>query len=106
MSAPTVDDSFKGAAMKNILLRANPVVVGVVAMFAITFVYVEIQPEYQPVGASGVQAVAVTAHRALAIARVRGPLSAVSVHAGTASLAERHDQRLQLDLRNLLGGVA
>jgi hypothetical protein len=37
--------------MKNILLRANPVVVGVVAMFAITFVYVEIQPEYQPVGA-------------------------------------------------------
>ncbi|HEY8137729.1 MAG TPA: hypothetical protein VIF61_07795 [Methylocystis sp.] len=35
--------------MKNILLRANPVVVGVVAMFAITFVYVETQPEFQPV---------------------------------------------------------
>jgi len=35
--------------MKNILLRANPVVVGVVVMFAITFVYVEIQPEYLPV---------------------------------------------------------
>ena len=30
--------------MKNILFRANPVVVGVVAMFAITFVYVETQP--------------------------------------------------------------
>jgi hypothetical protein len=39
----------KAPAMKNILLRVNPVVVGVVAMFAITFVYVEIQPEYLPV---------------------------------------------------------
>ena len=37
--------------MKNILLRANPVFLGVVAMFAITFVYVEIQPEFQTVAA-------------------------------------------------------
>ncbi len=32
--------------MKNILLRANPL--GVVAVLAITFVYVGIQPEYPP----------------------------------------------------------
>ncbi|MGA8169885.1 MAG: hypothetical protein WB816_03490 [Methylocystis sp.] len=35
--------------MMKALSRANPVVLGVCAMFAITLVYVEIQPEYLPV---------------------------------------------------------
>jgi hypothetical protein len=35
--------------MKNAFLRANPLIVGIFAMFAIAFAYVEIQPEYLPV---------------------------------------------------------
>jgi hypothetical protein len=37
------------ANMKNAFLRANPLILGVFAMFAIAFAYVEIQPEYLPV---------------------------------------------------------
>ena len=35
--------------MESALFRVNPVIVGVLAMFAIAFSYVEIQPEYLPV---------------------------------------------------------
>jgi hypothetical protein len=37
------------AKMKNAFFRVNPVIVGVLAMFAIAFAYVEIQPKYLPV---------------------------------------------------------
>jgi hypothetical protein len=35
--------------MKNAFLRASPIVIGLFAMFAIAFAYVQIQPEYEPV---------------------------------------------------------
>jgi hypothetical protein len=31
------------------LLRASPIVIGLFAMFAIAFAYVQIEPEYEPV---------------------------------------------------------
>ncbi len=40
---------FKEAIVKTISSRANPLVLGVLAMFAISFVYVELQPEYAPI---------------------------------------------------------
>jgi hypothetical protein len=46
-------------AMKNALV--NPVVLGVVAMFAITFAYVEVQPQNQTVATDDAFSLPVTA---------------------------------------------
>jgi hypothetical protein len=47
--------------MKNALSLANPVVLGVVLMFAITFAYVEIQPQNQAVTTDDAFSLPVTA---------------------------------------------
>jgi hypothetical protein len=47
--------------MKNALSVANPVVFGVIAMFAITFAYVEIQPQNQTVATDDAFSLPVTA---------------------------------------------
>jgi hypothetical protein len=47
--------------MKSALSLANPVVLGIVAMFAITFAYVEIQPQNQTVATEDAFSLPVTA---------------------------------------------